>query len=80
MTNGQNQGDGMPGSGVTTSPADTDSPTTVISITWGRLCWTPPPDQSSGTPMKVTVTIETTAGPSDASSDPVVRIEKLANG
>lgn len=29
--------------------------------------------------MKVTVTIETSAGPSDGSSDPVVRIEKFDN-
>lgn len=72
MTNGQDQGDGMP-------PPDNGQPTTVISITWGRLCWMPPPDQSSGPPMKVTVTIETSAGPSDGSSDPVVRIEKFDN-
>jgi hypothetical protein len=70
MTNGQDQGDGMP-------PADNGQTETVISITWGRLCWTPPPGLRSGPPMKVTVTVETGGGSFAASSDLVERMEAL---
>jgi hypothetical protein len=59
MTNGQDQGDGMPGGGGMNHPTDPKAPAAVQQ--GGRQCVAPP--------MKITLTIEIGEGSSAASGD-----------